>query len=106
MDDVGRLRQLNNEESIDSGHSPAPDCSPSFLGITVAVDTYPILPNDFYGFNPTEADGEPEEGIAGTFSDDVTTVIYAFGIGTAVPPEGTRAIVRRAGGRWVFQYNG
>jgi len=74
--------------------------------ITTTVTTYPVAAGAFYACNPELLTGAETEGAAATFTADTDTVIYAFNVGTAIPPSGTKIVIHAAGGRWVFRYDG
>lgn len=106
MERILRERILDAEGDIDSGYSPCPDAGVSAVGVTATVSAYPTTAQAFYAIHPAEVDGTPVEGGSATYSDDSTTVIYAFNVGSLVPPSGTRVICHHSGGRWTFQYDG
>jgi hypothetical protein len=73
---------------------------------TVKITTYPTKASAFYAGNITYVDGaEVEGGVAG-YSPDSSQVIFAYNLGTKVPPVGTVLVVHAVGGRWVFRYDG
>ena len=74
--------------------------------ITTTVTTYPVAAGNFYACNPEILTGSEAEGAAPTFTADTTTIVYAFNLGTAIPPNGTKLVIHAAGGRWVFRYDG
>ncbi len=100
-----RSRQLGLGEDHDSGLTPAADCGPTVLAITATVTTYPTDAAAVYAMHPTEVDGEPIEGGAATYLDDTSATFYAYNAGDAIPDAGTRLLVHRVGGRWVFSFS-
>lgn len=70
---------------------------------TVAGEAYPSGPDKYYLVQPIAFTGPVAEGGALTESESGAPFLAAC-LGSAGPPEGARVIVRRAGGRWVFQY--
>ncbi len=76
------------------------------LVTTTTVTTYPTTASAFFASNPTEIDGTETEGNAASYTPDTSQVVYAFNVGTQIPPAGTRVVVQAVGGRWVFRYDG
>ena len=77
----------------------------SVLVQTFAETTYPTDANAFYAMHPVEVDGPEGEGDAATFTADETRTLYAYNLGSAVPPVGTIVIAHLRSGRWVFTFN-
>jgi hypothetical protein len=67
--------------------------------------TYPTVAGSFYAIHPAEVDGTPAEGVTATYVDDTASVLYAYNLGSGVPPQGTRVICHYSGGRWTFLFN-
>ena len=84
----------------------AEDGAVAILAQTTTVSSYPTVPAAFYACSPLQVDGPETEGATATFTEDATRTIYAFNLGTQVPPEGTRIIAHACGGRWTFRYDG
>jgi hypothetical protein len=74
--------------------------------ITTTVTTYPVAASAYYACNPELLTGPETEGAAATFTADTATIMYAFNVGTAIPPNGTKLVIHGAGGRFCFRYDG
>jgi hypothetical protein len=83
------------------------DGSSSLLVQTVAESTYPTTPLACFACTPVTIDGEDTEGAAANFAvDDSGAILYAFNLGSSVPPVGTALVVDDVGGgRYVFRYD-
>jgi hypothetical protein len=84
----------------------AEDGTVAILAQTTTVTTYPTVPGAFYACVPLWIDGPETEGATAAFTFNGTRTIYAFNLGTQVPPVGTRIIAHSCGGRWAFRYDG
>jgi len=84
----------------------AEDGTVAILAQTRVVVSYPTVPAAFYACSPLQVDGPETEGAAATFTEDSTRTIYAFNLGTLIPPTGTSIIAHACGGRWTFRYDG
>ncbi len=73
---------------------------------TTVVTSYPTVVGAFYACVPLLVDGPELEGAAATFTADTSEMLFAFNLGTQVPPVGTKIIAHSCGGRWVFRYDG
>ena len=82
------------------------DGNPSVLVQTATVSSYPTNASSFFACVPLALDGQETEGAAASFIPDPNRVIYAYNLGTLVPPVNTRLILTACGGRWVFRYDG
>jgi hypothetical protein len=84
----------------------AEDGTVAILAQTTMVTTYPTAPGAFYACVPLWIDGPETEGATATFSAGGARTVYAFNLGTHVPPVGTMIIAHSCGGRWMFRYDG
>ena len=82
------------------------DGAVAILAQTRVVVSYPTVAAAFYACSPLQVDGPETEGATATFTEDGTRTIYAFNLGTQVPPAGSRIIAHACGGRWTFRYDG
>ena len=82
------------------------DGTVAILAQTRVVASYPTVPAACYACSPLQVDGPEIEGATATFTEDGTRTLYAFNLGTQVPPPGTRLIAHACGGRWTFRYDG
>jgi len=73
---------------------------------TTVVNSYPTMAGAFYAGNPTYVNGTEAEGGVASYSPDTSQVIYAYNVGTKVPPLGTVFVAHAVGGRWAFRYDG
>jgi hypothetical protein len=84
----------------------AEDGSVAVLVQTKAVAAYPTSANAFFACSPVSIDGPETEGAAATFVADPARTIFAYNLGTRVPPVGARLIAQSCSGRWTFRYEG
>jgi hypothetical protein len=82
------------------------DGTVAVLAQTQTVTSYPTVPASFYACVPLWIDGPETEGATASFTVDNGRTLYAFNIGTQVPPVGTTIIAHSCGGRWTFRYDG
>jgi len=103
---IERLRHQDLDNLVDRLNVSGAEGSLAQLLTTVTVNVYPTAAGAFYAGNPTYVSGtETEGGVAG-YSPDRSQVIYAYNLGTQIPPEGTHVVAHAVGGRWVFRYDG
>ncbi len=103
---IERLRHQDLADVVDRLDVSGAEGSLAQLLTTVTINTYPTKAGAFYAGNPTYVNGAETEGGIASYSPDPSQVIYAYNLGTKVPPEGTRAVAHAVGGRWVFRYDG
>jgi hypothetical protein len=103
---VMRERQLIASAALDRSCAQNPHGSAAMCVVTTAVTTYPTVASSFYGCSPALLTGAEIEGAAAIFTVDAGTIIYAFNVGTAIPPSGTKIVIHAASGRWTFRYDG
>lgn len=101
-----RERQAEAASAIERSGANIDDGSPSVLVQTVTVSTYPTTASSFFACQPILVDGPETEGAAASFTPDPARVLYAYNLGTQIPPTSTRLILTCCGGRWVFRYDG
>ena len=82
------------------------DGSEAALVQTKAATAYPTAPASFFACSPLRIDGPEAEGAGVSLAADASRTIFAFNLGTRVPPVGTRLIAHSCGGRWTFRYDG
>jgi hypothetical protein len=102
---INRLRQEDLKQTVGNLAKP-PTASSSYLGTTTQVQTYPTSAGAYYGLNPTTVSGDAYEGGPATYSTDSSKLLYAYNVGSSVPPSGTRVLVHQVGGRATFRYDG
>lgn len=100
-----RDRILELESRIESLDLPS-EGSTCEAAQTTDDGGYPTEANRYYAVVPIVLGGTEAEGESATITTLPNRVFYALNLGDAVPPVGTRLIVSRAGGRWVFNYSG
>lgn len=105
MDDVERLlrRQDESDDDASRDEGSAGDGTPTFLGKTTTITTYPTTAARFYGVIPQDVTGTDTEGSTGTLTA-LTGTILALNLGGAIPPSGTAVICFRVDHRWCFVY--
>jgi hypothetical protein len=101
-----RDRQASAVAAADRLVSFAEVGAEAILAATTTVSQYPSVPGAFYACSPLAVDGQELEGAVASFTADTTRIIYAFNLGTQVPPVGTKIIAHSSGGRWAFRYDG
>ena len=108
MSDARILRERQDEAAssvrrMASSHEAGSEAA---LVRTKRVGTYPAAVAAFYACTPLRIDGAEVEGAGVTFVPDSSRTLYAYNLGTKIPPEGTRVIAHSCGGRWTFRYDG
>ena len=73
---------------------------------TKAAGSYPTNANAFYACTPLRVDGAEVEGAPVAFVPEPSRTIFAYNLGSKVPPAGTKAVAHSCGGRWTFRYDG
>ena len=111
MSEMGETRILRERQSAARAATSrlvpfAEDGAVAVLAQTRAVVSYPTVPAACYACSPLQVDGPEIEGATATFTEDGTRTLYAFNLGTQVPPAGTRIVAHACGGRWTFRYDG
>ena len=101
-----RLRESDRDDAIDARSGDPVASSPgSLVARTTTVSSYPTAAARYFAVKADWLGGSEVEGGTATFDAD-SVVFYAYNIGSAIPASGTRVVVDRVGGRWVFSYNG
>lgn len=78
--------------------------STTFVGVTAVVDTYPSVAGRFYAVNPSPLSGDETEGSPWTITTDPSRIMFAYNLGSTVPPLGSIVLVFSVANRWVFFY--
>jgi hypothetical protein len=100
-----RDRQAFLGGEVDRSGELPPDGAAAILAVTTTVDTYPTSPSAFYAANPAEFNSDETEGAPATLVSDTSTLLFAYNLGTEVPPAGTQVVCHAVGGRWCFRYD-
>lgn len=101
-----RLRQDGLSAAADRQAPPGDEGGLAVLAQTTTLLRYPTNAGAFYACAPLRVDGPESEGATATFVADPTRTIYAYNLGTQIPPANTRIVVHACGGRWTFRYDG
>jgi len=101
-----RDRQAETAAALDRADADGEDASLSVLAQTTSVSSYPTSPSSFFACRPLSVDGLESEGADASFTPESARIIYAYNVGTATPPSGTKIVVTGCGGRWIFRYDG
>lgn len=106
--DIDRLRISDADEADEQGRSLA---TPSLgaavtVGQTTTKTSYPTTAGVFYYMTQCDFLGTETEGGPGTTVTITGANFYAYNLGTAAPPAGTKVICTFCGNRWVFRYDG
>lgn len=72
---------------------------------TKTVGTYPTTATSFFACELVTPGGVEAEGASASLAA-VATTVYALGVGTKIPPTGTRVVAVIQDGRFAFQYDG
>lgn len=105
--DSARLRVQDDDdqedrESLDREPAqPAAEC----VMVTDSDGSYPVTPSRFFKVRPLVILGTEQEGQPGTFTT-MEGALYAYNVGSVVPPQGVRVLVTFVPNRHVFEYNG
>lgn len=97
--DAARAEAERREADAEAG-------SESAVLRTKAVGTYPTAAGSYFACSPVAVGGAEAEGTAATLSVDTSRTIYAYNLGSSIPPSGTYLVAHAAGGRWTFRYDG
>ena len=101
-----RRRIADLLERLDAGASNTSESPVTMLLKTIEEDTYPTTAGAFYAGYRTAMDGTESEGSAATTLVDPGWLVYAYNLGSQVPPVGTLVLATNCGGRWLFRYDG
>ncbi len=101
-----RDRQAGELAAADRLYSFAEEGAEAMLAMTTTVSRYPTVPGAFYACVPLAVDGPEVEGAVANFTADTSRIIYAYNLGTQIPPAGTKVLAHSCGGRWTFRFDG
>jgi hypothetical protein len=101
-----REQQTATLAASDRLKNVAEDGTMAVLAQTTTITAYPTVPGAFYACIPLWVDGLETEGAAANFTPIGLRIVYAFNLGTQIPPVGAKIIAHSCGGRWSFHYNG
>jgi hypothetical protein len=106
-DDAEKTRLVDEDFNDDLSRQIARDDSgqSTLVGTTVAILTYPTIPQSFYGMKPTTILGAEVEGGNGILTT-AGKIFRSLNLGSQIPPNGTVVINRFLDHRWVFRYDG
>lgn len=74
-------------------------------GKTTTVGTYPTAAQSYYAF-ALMVFGGPEVEATTPTSSVTGNIVYAFNLGSAIPPPDTQAVAALKNGRWTFRFDG
>jgi hypothetical protein len=106
MERILRSRILDLGESLDSGHSPPSEGTPTMIGRVFDGGSMPVALDHYFSVHPVEVDGDAAEGVAGTPVVDTSSTVFVDVIGTRVPSVGDYLECFFIGGRWVAESGG
>lgn len=104
-DDYRRLRATmedDAERQAAAGEYRQPG-APRLAAVTVTVSAYPSAAAAFYACKARTISGTEAEGSVGTEVSD-PGIFYAYNLGNAVPPTGSRVECLYVPNRWVFTF--
>jgi len=102
---IERRRRVDFGRDVESLDVSKIDGTPARVAQTKAISAYPTTPNVCYSVSPLAIDGPETEGASAAFTADLSTTLYAYNIGTGVPPIGSKVLVESLRGRYVFRYD-
>jgi hypothetical protein len=105
---VLRDRALAAEAALDALQGGGDACAAAAdLVQTTTVSSYPAVAGAYYACIPCDVNGAEAEGGAATYVPRPGAgPIYAFNLGTQIPPVGTTLVAHGVGGRWAVRYDG
>ncbi len=98
-----RRRIEDMETRLDSLRVDDAPSGQDLVVVTYTQSTYPTAAQKYYAVKASNTAGTESEGSSGSFTDG-SNGFYAFNLGSSVPATGTRVVVSRVDGRWVFRY--
>jgi len=108
MHDDARTQRDRTEglaDDLDRALGDDAPCSSVELVKTFTETTYPTTAGALYACKVQLLSGAEVEGGAGTVTA-TTAELYAYNLGTAVPPSGTLLLATQVGDRWTVRYDG
>lgn len=107
MDDARRLRDRADSRAAALTRDPRGSLrgAPVLLARTKVHASYPATAAVYYACETQGILGAEAEGGPGVLSTNGDTV-YAFNLGSGVPPQGTPVVLTFVGNRWVFRHDG
>ena len=104
MPRIERQRIVANYDLVDIDGSGGPsEGSGAALLHTFTETTYPTSAGSFYACKIVSIDGTEAEGDTPTFTDEDT--VYAYNVGTTIPPTGSYVVGHAVGGKWVIRWD-
>ena len=109
MNDHDEARRLRvRDEDITDALTATPYLadpgSPCLVLQTTVLTAYPTAAQSFFACVPVTVLGAETEGGQATLTPLAPT-LFAFNLGAALPPQGTKVISSYVGNRWVFRYD-
>jgi hypothetical protein len=105
MSRIIRLREDDLFAELDALDDDRDSSYPAEVVQTLEQETYPTTPGAFYACNPVTVTGDVAEGTVPDLTADVSVTLYAFNLGSTVPPVGSYALASACGGRLVFRWD-
>ena len=101
---IERERNAQLAQEMDRIGISEPEGGVSLLLQTFAESSYPTDAGAFYACHVVGVDGDPDEGAAADFTagDDV---VYAYNLGSEVPPENSRLLAHLSSSVFFFTWN-
>jgi hypothetical protein len=99
-----RLESLAIGEQIDASTRTQTIAPDRVLVQTSTKDAYPTTASAYYYCQVCSITGTPTEGGSATVTPLAGRFMYAYNIGTTVPPVGTIRTAHLRDGRYIFQY--
>ncbi|HEV3122733.1 MAG TPA: hypothetical protein VGY53_12555 [Isosphaeraceae bacterium] len=91
--------------ALDRAHESQPECALALVAVTFQESSYPTQAKSLFACKIQLVSGQETEGAAGVLTA-TTATIYAYNLGSAIPPQGTAILATQVGDRWTFRYDG
>jgi hypothetical protein len=101
--DRDRLAVLADD--LDRALDGQPESALALVALTFQESSYPAQAKCLYACKVQLVGGPEAEGASGTLTP-TTATIYAYNLGSAVPPQATAILATQVGDRWTFRYDG
>lgn len=100
-----RDRLADLAAALDRSLSGQADGTTVLVVKTIQESSYPTTASCSYACQVQTPGGAETEGAAGSLGATSAT-LYAYNLGSSIPPQGTLLLATQIGDRWVIHYNG
>jgi hypothetical protein len=110
MDTLNDLRTERDRlaglaDQLDRAREDQSEATAAVVGVTFAESAYPSQAQGLFACRVQTVGGLETEGAPGSLTP-TTATIYAYNLGSALPPQGTAILAVQVGDRWTFRYDG